>query len=89
MSTYDPNNRYRPVESDGSYGGWVIGGLIAIAIVIGLIFWGASGENGNNQTASVPATHSETTGMGSPSVPARPSASPHTPAPPAPTGQVR
>lgn len=88
MSTYDPNDRYRPVEAnDSGYGGWVIGGLIAIAIVIGLIFWGASGNNGN-QTANAPAAQSETTGMGSPSVPARPSA-PHTPAPPAPVGNVR
>ena len=89
MSTYDPNNRYRPVESNDSYGGWVIGGLIAIAIVIGLIFWGASGDNGGQQTASAPPTQSETTGMGSQSVPARPSANPNTPAPPAPAGQVR
>ena len=90
MSSYDPNNRYRPVETSDGSGGWVIGGLIAIAIVIGLIFWGASGtNNGGTQTASAPATHSETTGMGGPSVPARPLAKPATPAPPAPVGTVR
>jgi hypothetical protein len=89
MSTYDPNNRYKPTDAGDSYSGWVIGGLVAIAIVIGLIFWGASGDNGSQQTASTPAPQSQTTGMGSPSTPARPSANPKTPAPPAPVGQVR
>ncbi len=28
-------------ESGDSYGGWVIGGLVAIAIVMGIIFYGA------------------------------------------------
>jgi hypothetical protein len=88
VMTYDPNNRYRPVDSGDSYGGWVVGGLIAIAIVIGIIFWGAWGtDNGTHTASTTPATTHETTGMGGPSVPARPMATP--PAAPSPSGTAR
>jgi hypothetical protein len=86
VMTYDPNNKYRPVDSGDSYGGWVVGGLIAIAIVIGIIFWGAWGtDNGTTHTAAT--SPAQTTGSGSPSVPARPMATP--PATPAPSGTAK
>ncbi len=83
--TYDPNGRYEPVDRTG-YGAWAVLGLIALFIVVGFIYWGASG-GGNTETARAPVTRSETTGMGGPSVPARPMATPATPA--APAGQPK
>lgn len=85
MSTYDPNGRYEPSDRTG-YGAWAVLGLIALFIVVGFIYWGASG-GGNSETASAPVTRSETTGMGGPSVPARPMATPATPS--APAGQPK
>jgi hypothetical protein len=84
--TYDPNGRYEPVERNG-YGVWAVLGIIALFVVVGFIYWGASG-NGTNQTASAPVTRSETTGMGgagsAPPRPAAPATTPAAPASPAP-----
>ena len=77
MSTYDPNNRYRPVGEESS--GWALGGVIALVVILGVIVWFAWGNGtggGVNTASNTRATHSETTGMGSPSVPARPMANP-------------
>ena len=85
--TYDPNGRYDPVDRSG-YGVWAVLGIIALFVVVGFIYWGASG-GGGSQTASAPVTRSETTGMGG-SAPARPAAPATTPAAPAaPAGTAR
>jgi hypothetical protein len=86
--TYDPNGRYEPVDRTG-YGTWAVLGLIALFIVVGFIYWGASG-GGNSETASAPMTRGETTGMGGSTAPARPMTSPATPAaPPAPADRAK
>ena len=75
MSTYDPNNRYRPVGEEST--GWAFGGVVALLVILGVIVWFAWGNNGSggvNTASNTPVMHSETTGMGSPSVPARPMA---------------
>lgn len=67
--TYDPNGRYEPVDRTG-YGVWAILGIIALFVVVGFIYWGATGS-GPTETATAPVTRTETTGMGG-SAPARP-----------------
>ena len=86
--TYDPNGRYERVDRTG-YGAWAVLGLIALFIVAGFIYWGASG-GGNSETASAPMTRGETTGMGGSTAPVRPMTSPATPAaPPAPADRAK
>ena len=86
--TYDPNRRYERVDRTG-YGAWAVLGLIALFIVAGFIYWGASG-GGNSETASAPMMRGETTGMGGSTAPVRPMTSPATPAaPPAPADRAK
>ena len=82
--TYDPNDRYEPVERDG-YGVWAVLGIIALFVVIGFIYWGASGNGPTETASSPPVTRSETTGMGGAGSPPRPATPAITPAAPATT----
>jgi hypothetical protein len=84
--TYDPNGRYEPVDRTG-YGMWAILGLIALFVVVGFIYWGAS--NGSNETATAPVTRTETTGMGGSATPARPTPAPAPTTPAAPAAPAR
>lgn len=81
----DPNNRNPRVRAvdDRSYAGWIIGGLVAVAVILGFMFVlpvtntnTASNNNGTNTSNPVrPATPpASTTGSGATSPPAAPAA---------------
>ena len=58
----DPNRR-RGMRDDKSYTGWIIGGVIAVAVILGIFM--LTNRTDNTNTASNPsATAPSTTGSG-------------------------
>jgi hypothetical protein len=52
----DPHNR-RPARDNTSYTGWIVGGLVALALVIGLFtMFGRDTTNTNTAANNTPAT---------------------------------
>jgi len=81
----DPNRRNRMRADDTSYTGWIIGGVIAIAVIIGLFtMFGRNHTNTASNDANPPAvTAPATTGSGTANTPANVPTPPAKPAAPA------
>ena len=80
----DPNNpdrRSYPMTEDTSYTGWIVGGIVALVVIIAVFALIGSSTDRNGTAANPPATPT-TTGS------ATPNALPPSPATPAPGGTV-
>jgi hypothetical protein len=61
--TYENDPNRRRTRDDTSYTGWIIGGVIAVAVILG-IFMLTNRTDNTNTASNTPATAPSTTGSG-------------------------